>query len=118
MADVNMLEQAVATLRGDGHNVLFVKEERPRAPDPNVLEWATRESRLLITFDKDFGELSQRYGLQATYGIILFRIPDEMPASERAELITRNVTAQLEWSGHLWVINIRKRPAIGQPAAG
>ncbi len=117
MADANMLEQAVATLRDASHDVLFVKEERPRAPDPNVLEWATRESRLLITFDKDFGELSQRYGLRAPYGIILFRIPDEIPTSERAELITQNVNAQVGWPGYLWVINIRKRPAISQRAA-
>ena len=111
MADVNMLEQAVAMLRDDGHDVLFVKDEQPRAPDPNVLEWATRESRLLITFDKDFGELSQRYALRAPCGIILFRIPEEMPTSERAELIIRNVNARVEWAGYLWVINIRKRLA-------
>ena len=50
MADVNMLEQAVAKLRDDGHDVLFVKDEQPRAPDPDILAWATHESRLLITY--------------------------------------------------------------------
>jgi len=113
MADVNMLEQAVAKLRDDGHDVLFVRDEQPHAADPDILAWATREERLLITFDRDFGELSQRYGLRAPYGIILFRIPDEMPTSERAELIIRNVSAQVDWHGYLWVINIRKRQALG-----
>ena len=74
---------------------------------------ATQEKRLLITFDKNFGELSQRYGFRAPYGIILFRIPNEIPTNERAELITRNVNAQVEWPGYLWVINIRKRQALG-----
>ena len=113
MADVNMPERAVTMLRDDGHDVLWVKDERPRAPDPNVLAWATQEEWLLITFDKDFGELSQRYGFQAPYGIILFRVPYEIPTNERAELITRNVNAQVEWPGYLWVINIRKRRALG-----
>ena len=113
MADVNMLEQAVAKLRDDGHDVLFVKDEQPLALDPDILAWATREERLLITFDRDFGELSQRYGFRAPYGIILFRIPDELPTSERAELIIRNVSAPVDWPGYLWVINIRRRPVLG-----
>ena len=113
LADENIPDQAIPMLRASGHDVLFVKDEQPRAPDPNVLAWATREGRLLITFDKDFGELSQRYGLKAPYGIILFRIPDEIPTRERAELIARNVNAEVEWPGYLWVINIRKRQTSG-----
>jgi len=38
-----------------------------------------REGRILLTFDKDFGELAWRAGLPASSGIILFRLP--MPAA-------------------------------------
>lgn len=112
LADENMLVQAVAILRQAGHDVLFVIEERPSTRDPDVLAWATRENRLLITFDKDFGELNQRYNQPAPHGVALFRIPPSVPVEERAELIAQNVMAQLDWSGYLWAINIRKHLAI------
>ncbi len=119
LADENMSGVTVAMLRDSGHDVVWVKEERPRTPDPDVLNWATRESRLLITFDKDFGTLSQRDGRPVPFGVILFRISDDLLADEADRLIAQNVNAQMEWpgyaqvdwAGYLWVINIRKRPA-------
>ena len=113
LADANMNENAVALLRDGGHDVVWVKEEQPRALDPNVLAWSTREERLLITFDKDFGELTQRRQLAAPHGIFLFRIPDEIPPDEATVLIAQNTMASLDWAGYLWVINIRKRLATG-----
>ena len=113
LADENMDEQTVATLRVAGHDTLWVKEEHPSTPDRDVLGSATRESRLLITYDKDFGEISQRRRQPAHYGIILFRISDAIPVNERAVLIAHNVNAPIEWAGQLWVIAIRKRSAMG-----
>lgn len=113
MADENIPEQSIPMLRASGHDVLWVREGQPSAPDPDVLDWATRESRLLITLDKDFGDLSQRAGQPAPFGIILFRIADSVLGDERASLITQNVNAPVEWSSYLWVINIRKRRALG-----
>ncbi len=118
LADENIRGPAISMLRDAGHDVLWVREERPRTPDPDILAWATREGRLLITFDKDFGELSQRRAQPAPFGIILFRISDDVAPDETARLITQNVNSNVDWLGYLWVINIRKRPAMGQPAAG
>ena len=112
LADAN--EKAVALLRDAGHDVVWVKEEQPRALDLDVLAWSTREERLLITFDEDFGELTQRRQLTAPHGIILFRIPDEVLADEATVLIAQNTMASLDWAGYLWVINIRKRLATKQ----
>jgi len=38
-------------------DVKSVAELNPSAPDEDVLDWANRENRILITLDKDFGEL-------------------------------------------------------------
>jgi predicted nuclease of predicted toxin-antitoxin system len=35
----------------------------PGMNDPDVLAWAARESRVVLTFDKDFGELARGLGL-------------------------------------------------------
>ena len=70
-------------LRAEGHDVV---ESRERGPDPGdrvVLEWATRESRILITIDTDFGQLvflqKQPHG-----GIV--RLPD-VPGSQRVQIM-------------------------------
>lgn len=46
-----------ASLIDQGHDVLSVRDSDPEAPDATVLERAYRENRVLITEDKDFGEL-------------------------------------------------------------
>jgi len=45
----------------------------PGMSDPDVLAWATRDERILLTFDKDFGELAGASALPSTCGIMLFR---------------------------------------------
>jgi len=45
--------------------------------DHEVLEIARAEDRILITNDKDFGELIYRQQLEHT-GVILFRLRDEL----------------------------------------
>ena len=49
------------------------------ASDPDVLAWAAREQRILLTFDKDFGELAQRSALPTTCGVVLLRLPMPKP---------------------------------------
>ena len=63
----------VASLRADGHDVLCILEEKPGASDDEVLLDAYTEGRILITEDKDFGELVYRLRKPAN-GIILIRI--------------------------------------------
>jgi predicted nuclease of predicted toxin-antitoxin system len=44
-------------LRAADHDVLAVAEVMPRADDSRILSRALSEGRILITNDKDFGEL-------------------------------------------------------------
>jgi predicted nuclease of predicted toxin-antitoxin system len=60
-----------------------------------VLARAVAEDRVLVTFDKDFGELAFRHGLTAKCGIILFRIPPES-ASKIAEAAVRVLSARTD----------------------
>ena len=67
-------------LRTAGHNILAVAEAMPQADDQDILARATSEGRILITNDKDFGELIFRSG-QAHHGVVLLRLRDESPAN-------------------------------------
>jgi predicted nuclease of predicted toxin-antitoxin system len=62
----------VEALRADGHDVLYVIETLRGAADDEVLARAYSEDRLVITEDKDFGELVYRFRRPAR-GIILLR---------------------------------------------
>jgi hypothetical protein len=55
----------VAALRAEGHDVVWVRVVSPGMRDPDVLAWAIREGRVLLTFDKDFGELAKASALPA-----------------------------------------------------
>ena len=60
----------VAYLRRVGHNVVAVAEAMPQADDPDILARAAGEDRILITNDKDFGELAFRFGLPAEWVLL------------------------------------------------
>ena len=55
-------------------NVVWIRTESLGISDPEVLSHAQAEDRILLTFDKDFGELAFRMKLPAASGIVLFRI--------------------------------------------
>jgi len=47
-------------LREEGHDVVSIQEEAPGIPDSEILLGAYNQKRILITEDKDFGELVYR----------------------------------------------------------
>jgi predicted nuclease of predicted toxin-antitoxin system len=63
----------VAGLRGDGHDILYVRDAMPGADDVAVMDTAFRGGRIVLTEDKDFGELAVRLRLPAV-GLVLSRI--------------------------------------------
>jgi predicted nuclease of predicted toxin-antitoxin system len=75
-----------AHLRAHGHEATAIAHEYPGAlDDEQVLDIAVREDRILITNDRDFGELVFRRRLEHR-GIILFRLGDESIAVKIAWL--------------------------------
>ncbi|MFN3762998.1 MAG: DUF5615 family PIN-like protein [Anaerolineae bacterium] len=62
----------VEALRADGHNVLYAVESLKGALDEELLARAVAENRIVLTEDKDFGELVYRLRMPV-YGIILLR---------------------------------------------
>jgi len=77
--------RVVDWLRREGPDVV---ESRERGPDPGdrvLLEWAATEARILVTMDKDFGDLIFTKGAAHT-GMI--RLPD-VPVARRILLISQ-----------------------------
>ena len=74
LADENCDFIVVRMLRAAGHDVVAVSEITPRADDPDVISLAVREKRIMLTEDKDFGQLVIAHG-QTTSGVIFLRFP-------------------------------------------
>ncbi len=67
-------------LREAGWNVLSVSERCPGEADSEVIALACRDTRILVTEDKDFGQLVFASG-RGHCGVILLRYP--FPLAER-----------------------------------
>lgn len=69
----------VSTLRGDGHDVLYAVESLRGATDDEILLRAFSERRILLTEEKDFGELVYVSGgrrMESCYcGLMLLTVP-------------------------------------------
>jgi predicted nuclease of predicted toxin-antitoxin system len=103
-ANENISEDCVVKLRRNGHDVLWIRESAPGSSDEDVLVRAHREERLLITFDKDFGDLVFRRGAQASHGVILFRI-SQSSATVTAERVHAVLVSRTDWMGHFSVVD-------------
>jgi len=64
----------VTALREAGYDVLSAAEQVQGSEDADVMELALREQRILLTEDKDFGQLVYAHG-EKTVGVIFLRYP-------------------------------------------
>lgn len=107
LADENFPGSAVAILRNKGRDVAWVHKACPGMKDMDVLAWAEREARILLTFDKDFGELAWRLFSEGdgapSCGVVLFRLP--MPAAGSiGSMLARKILERADWTGKFSVI--------------
>ena len=72
-------------LRSLHHNVYSVYDEARGSDDESIIEKANRENYILITNDKDFGELVFHMR-KAHKGVILLRLEDERSENKIAVL--------------------------------
>ena len=86
IVDENVDKLIVDSLRQDGHNVLYVAEFAPSIDDETVLAQANQNGALLITEDKDFGEIIFRQGRIHT-GVVLIRL-DGLSKQAKARIVS------------------------------
>ncbi len=119
LANENFPGDAVEAIREHGHDVAWVRTDAPGSTDAEVLERTQAEKRIVITFDKDFGELAFRSRLPASSGIVLFRISAPSPAHV-ARIAVAALESRSDWEGHFAVIEddrirMTSLPANPQP---
>jgi len=116
LADGGISPRTVDFLRGMSHDAIHVRDlQLQRATDTIVIDRARAESRVVLTFDLDFGELLA-LGILDSPSVVLLRLTDERPESVNAHLepVLRERAAELE-SGALIAVEdgryrVRKLP--------
>lgn len=103
LADENFPGVAVSKLRSAGNDVVWVRTDAPGMPDSRLLAWAIRDRRIVLTFDKDFGELARGSSMPPTSGVILFRLRMSKP-QDLADRIAAIVAGRSDWLGHFSVV--------------
>jgi predicted nuclease of predicted toxin-antitoxin system len=89
-ADESVDHGIVVRLREDGYEVDYIAEMSPGILDEEVLIQASEDNTLLVTADKDFGELIFRQGY-IKRGIVLYRLAG-MLSNEKAEIVSRVIS--------------------------
>jgi predicted nuclease of predicted toxin-antitoxin system len=83
------------------------RADSPGATDETNLAKAVSEQRLLITFDKDFGDLVFRQGYAASCGVLLFRIAAPSSAVVAARIVD-TLDSRADWIGQFTVVDDRR----------
>ncbi len=89
VADESLDFQIVSRLRQDGFAIFYIAEMTPGISDTEVLDLANSNSALLLTADKDFGELVFRKRL-ISGGVVLIRLAG-LSAEHKAEIVSSAV---------------------------
>jgi predicted nuclease of predicted toxin-antitoxin system len=114
LADECLGKLIVTTLRGLGHDVVWVREEARGLLDEKVLAWSVRDERILLTEDFDYADLVFARGAPAT-GVVILQL-SSFPGGWRD--VVSGVTGRIEelqgdFPGHLSVIGrtrVKRRP--------
>ncbi|HUY79252.1 MAG TPA: DUF5615 family PIN-like protein [Ktedonobacterales bacterium] len=110
IADEDIEAAVIARLRADGHDVIAITEGRSAGgEDPSVLAHAVATQLLLLTADRDFGDLIFRDNLPAPdASVVLHRLPNRMPPQQKANIIAQTFVDDADrFVGHFTVIDER-----------
>ncbi len=87
LADENLHPLVVARLREAGHDVEYVRETAPGAKDAEILARPDIGTCLLLTYDRDFGDLIFSRGLPAPGAILYIRLNRTQPEAIASRLL-------------------------------
>jgi predicted nuclease of predicted toxin-antitoxin system len=87
-----LIDENVSPIMGDapraaGHDVMAVADVSPGALDDEVVALAIAEGRILVSEDKDFGNLAIRQGRRPP-GLVLVRLPGRLPTGKATGLVS------------------------------
>ena len=115
LADENVPGPSIRLLRAAGYEVESIREQAAGSADPDVLAYAKRHGQVLITFDRDFGELVYRRGAPVPAGILYLRLSPADPEEAGRVLLDLFSLQEVQIEGRFTVVDrdrVRQRPLL------
>jgi predicted nuclease of predicted toxin-antitoxin system len=103
LVNENVARTVIDEMRQRGHDVLSVKESMRSEFDDVILARAQKEERIIVTHDRDFGELAFRSRLPASCGVILFRLSGSDKSIDNTRMLEA-IESRDDWVGHFSVV--------------
>jgi predicted nuclease of predicted toxin-antitoxin system len=107
LADVNIEKKIVDCLFSHGFDVKWIPDYNCSMEDAALLDLANNENRILLTNDKDFGDLIFLQK-KISLGIILFRVKGEK-TKEKIELLEKLISNHKEMIAHHFIVITRNK---------
>ena len=125
LLDANLSPEVARLLHEAGNDTVHVADiGLLSAPDPEILQAAAEQDRVLLTADADFGALLALGSLSAP-SVVLLRSADHLRPAEQAKLLVANLPAIAESLGEgasaslsRERLRVRPLPIAGEPAGG
>ncbi len=95
-----------------GNDVYSVYDQNPGMSDKNIIEKVHIENRIIITNDKDFGEMVCRIG-KTHVGVILFRLEDERSESKK-QILSYIIENYQDKIGNSFIVATEQRIRIAR----
>jgi predicted nuclease of predicted toxin-antitoxin system len=114
LANENVPAQAVEAARNAGYDLAWIHESHAGADDDTVLALSLSENRVLVKFDKDFGEMAFRQGKKATSGVVLLR-PRPRSPDYLGRFLIAVLALPVTWEGHFCVAQEGKARVVPLP---
>jgi predicted nuclease of predicted toxin-antitoxin system len=112
IADENFPHPSFHLLRAHGVDVIHIGVETPSIDDVDVIRAAVEQGRILLTLDRDHGELIFAKLVPPPPGVIYFRVPQYRPEALGNELI-QLLEAGVNFDGSFTVVSaggFRQKP--------
>lgn len=114
LANENIPKSTIILLRQNGIDITAIAEGYSGISDVQVLQMAEEQERIIVTFDRDYGELIFQKKLHFTIGLIYLRFIPQKP-SEPAEILMNIFKREFTFKNKFSVIDrdkIRQRPIL------
>ncbi|MBI3501899.1 MAG: DUF5615 family PIN-like protein [Bacteroidetes bacterium] len=112
MANENFPFPSISFIRNEGHFIFSISELSNGISDEQVIQKAIKENLIILTFDKDYGELIFKFGITNPPAVVFFRYKGNNPLFAGKILCDLTVKAGLKLEKNFTVIeenDIRQR---------
>jgi predicted nuclease of predicted toxin-antitoxin system len=113
LANENFPLTSIKLLRNAGYDVISASEEMAGEKDSVILSRAAKDNLIILTFDRDYGDLIYRLRLAVPFGVVYFRFDPNTPSEPYERMLALFKIEGLSFEGKFTVTDrqrIRQRP--------